>query len=117
MLSPGLPAPALRARLLEREGRADRLLLKVARCPTLKTFEGFDFAAVPRLMVLEPLRCDYLDRRENFLLVGGPGAGKTHLATVLGVEACGRGGRVRFHRATELANQLLESREERHLGG
>jgi DNA replication protein DnaC len=105
--------------LLEREGRAARRRLKAARFPTVKTLEGFSFAAAPRLnkpLVLELLRCDYLDRRENLLLVGGPGTGKTHLATALGVEACGRGKRVRFYRVTELVTLLLEAREERHLG-
>ena len=105
--------------LLEREGRAARRRLKAARFPTVKTLEGFNFAAAPRLnkpLVLELLRCEYLDRRENLLLVGGPGTGKTHLATALGVEACGRGKRVRFYRVTELVTQLLEAREERHLG-
>ncbi len=105
--------------LLEREARAAQRRLKAARFPTVKTLEGFDFAAAAKLnkpLVLELLRCDYLDRRENLLLVGGPGTGKTHLATALGVEACGRGRRVRFYRVTELVTQLLEAREERHLG-
>ncbi len=105
--------------LLEREARAAQRRLKAARFPTVKTLEGFDFAAAAKLnkpLVLELLRCDYLDRREDLLLVGGPGTGKTHLATALGVEACGRGRRVRFYRVTELVTQLLEAREERHLG-
>jgi len=105
--------------LLEREARAAQRRLKAARFPTVKTLEGFDFAAAAKLnkpLVLELLRCDYLDRRENLLLVGGPGTGKTHLATALGVEACGRGRRVRFYRVTELVTQLLEAREERQLG-
>jgi DNA replication protein DnaC len=105
--------------LLEREGRAAQRRLKAARFPTIKTLEGFDFAAAAKLnkpLVLELLRCEYLDRRENLLLVGGPGTGKTHLATALGVEACGRGRRVRFYRVTELVTLLLEAREERHLG-
>jgi DNA replication protein DnaC len=105
--------------LLGREARAAQRRLKAARFPTVKTLEGFDFAAAPRLnkpLVLELLRCEYLDRRENLLLVGGPGTGKTHLATALGVEACGRGRRVRFWRVTELVTLLLEAREERQLG-
>src|SRR5262249_12418389 len=55
-------------------------------------------------------------RRENGLLIGGSGTGKAHLATALGMGACGRGKRGRFSRVTELATQLLEAREERHLG-
>ena len=60
-----------------------------------------------------------LDRRshhrENILLVGSPGTGKTHLATALGIEACGRGKKVRFFRVTELITQMMEAREERVL--
>jgi DNA replication protein DnaC len=48
-------------------------------------------------------------------LVGSTGTGKTHLATALGVEACGRGQRVRFHKVVELITQLIEAREERQL--
>ncbi len=62
------------------------------------------------------MRCVWIDQRENVLLVGNPGTGKTHLATALAVEACGRGKRVRFCRVTELITQLMEAREERELG-
>jgi DNA replication protein DnaC len=91
--------------LLERERRAAGRRLKAARLPSPKTLESFDFAAAPnvnKLLVLEPARCEYVERRENLLPVGGPGTGETHLATALGVEACGRGKRVRFFRVTEL---------------
>jgi DNA replication protein DnaC len=105
--------------LIERERRAAQRRLKAARFPTIKTLEAFDFAAAPALnkpLALELARCDFVERRENLLLVGGPGTGKTHLATALGVEACGRGKRVRFYRVTELVTQLMEAREERQLG-
>jgi DNA replication protein DnaC len=104
--------------LLERERRAASRRLKAAKFPTPKALDTFDFAAVPSVnkpMILELMRCEYIDRRENVLLVGGSGTGKTFLATVLGMEACARGRRVRFYRVTELATQLLEAREERQL--
>jgi DNA replication protein DnaC len=100
--------------LLERERRAASRRLKAAKFPTPKALDAFDFAAAPSVnkpMILELMRCEYIDRRENVLLVGGSGTGKTFLATVLGMEACGRGRRVRFFRVTELATQLLEARE------
>jgi DNA replication protein DnaC len=48
-------------------------------------------------------------------LVGPSGTGKTHLATALGIAACGLGKKVRFYRVTELITTLLEAKEERQL--
>ena len=104
--------------LIDRERRAADRRLKAAKFPTIKTLEAFDFKAQPSVnksLVLELMRCEYIDKRENILLVGNAGTGKTHLATALGVEACGRGKRVRFHRVTELVTSLMEAREERQL--
>jgi DNA replication protein DnaC len=105
--------------LLDRERRAADRRLKAAKFPTYKTLENFNFTAQPSVnkpLMTELLRCAYIDNRENVLLVGNPGTGKTHLATSLGIEACGRGKRVRFWRATELITQLMEAREDRVLG-
>lgn len=104
--------------LIERERRAGEWRLKAARFPAHKTLDGFDFAAQPSInktLVSELARSLYLDHRENILLVGSPGTGKTHLATALGVEACTRGKKVRFYRVTELITQMMEAREERAL--
>jgi DNA replication protein DnaC len=59
------------------------------------------------------LRGDYIAKKENVLLVGNAGTGKTHLATALGFAACSQGKRVRFYTTTGLVTQLLEAREER----
>ena len=104
--------------LLDRERRASERRLKAARFPMLKTLESFDFAAQPainKILFLELMRCEYLDRKESVILIGNPGTGKTHLATALATEACRRGKKVRFCRVTELVTQLLEAREERLL--
>ena len=104
--------------LIERERRAAERRLKAARFPAHKTLDGFDFTAQPSInktLVGELARSLYLDHRENILLVGSPGTGKTHLATALGIEACARGKKVRFFRVTELITQMMEAREERVL--
>ena len=104
--------------LIERERKAGARRLKAARLPAVKTAAEFDFAAQPSInqgMVLELMKCEFLQRKENVLLIGTAGTGKTHLATALAIEACGHGKRVRFARVTELVTQLLEAREERQL--
>lgn len=104
--------------LLERERKATERRLKEAAFPVVKTIDTFDFTARPSLnetLVRELLRGEYIDRRENVLLVGNPGTGKTHLATALGFAACTAGKRVRFTSTTALVTLLLEMRENRSL--
>ena len=104
--------------LLERERKAAERRLKAARFPAIKTLDGFDFTAQPsvnKVLVAELMRCAYIDARENIIMAGNPGTGKSHLATALGVEACARGKKVRFWRVTELVTALMEAREERVL--
>jgi len=106
------------AELLEREQRSTQRRVKQARFPSPKTLEDFDFAAQPsinRALVGELMRGVYIAARENVLLMGSPGTGKTHLATALGMAACGLGKRVRFFRVTELITQLMEARDDRQL--
>jgi DNA replication protein DnaC len=104
--------------LLDREQRAAERRIKAARFPIIKTLDTFDFKAQPsinRALVIELMRGEYLEKKENILLVGNPGTGKTHLATALGYAACGQGKRVRFFTVTGLVNQMMESREDRRL--
>ena len=92
-----------------------------AKFLNLKTLDTFDFTAQPslnRLLVAE-LGCValYLDNRESVILIGKlPCTGKTHVATALGAEACGRGklGAV-LEGDGELITHLIEAREERQL--
>jgi DNA replication protein DnaC len=104
--------------LIDRERRATERRIKEAAFPVLKTIETFDFAAqvsINEPLVRELLRGEYIGKRENLLLVGNPGTGKTHLATALGFAACSQGKRVRFITTTGLVTQLLEQRETRTL--
>ena len=102
----------------DREVRAAERRLKTAKFPVIKTMDTFDFNAQPsinQMRVRELLRGEYIEQRENILLIGNSGTGKTHLATALGFAACQQGQRVRFFSATGMVTQLLERREERQL--
>jgi DNA replication protein DnaC len=85
--------------LLDRERRATERRIRQARFPVTKSLDSFDFLAMPALnktMVLELARCEFLLRKENVLLLGKSGTGKTHIALALGLAACQGGYRVRF---------------------
>jgi DNA replication protein DnaC len=104
--------------LLERERRAIERRIRQAKFPVVKTMDSFDFLAIPSLnktMVLELARCEFLTRRENVLLLGNSGTGKSHIALALGLAACQRGHRVRFTIAAALVSELIEARDERKL--
>lgn len=49
---------------------------------------------------------DYIKQKCNINFVGGPGTGKTHLASALGFDAATKGARVRFYNVLDLVNQL-----------
>jgi len=104
--------------ILDREKRATERRIKEANFPVIKTIDTYEFSAQPSIneaLVRELLRGEYLDKRENLLLIGNPGTGKTHLASALAFSACAQGRKVRFHTATDLVTQLVECREERRL--
>jgi DNA replication protein DnaC len=104
--------------IADRERRAAERRVQEARLPVLKTRDTFDFTAQPSLnqtLVRELLRGEYLDKRENVLLIGNSGTGKTHLATALAFTACQQGRRARFFTVTGLVTQLLERREQKEL--
>ncbi len=104
--------------LLDRERRATDRRIRQAKFPVVKSLDSFDFLAIPSLnknMVLELARSEFLSRRENLLVLGNSGTGKTHIALALGLAACQRGHRVRFITAAALVSELIEARDEKKL--
>lgn len=100
----------------ERVKNATARRLREADFPTEKELSDFDFVSIPKLnkkRVLDLSKGEYIAKRENIVLVGPPGVGKTHLAIAFGREACRRGRRVRFFTAAGLATAYAEAREER----
>jgi len=105
-------------RLLEievnhREMTRKKRLLKNAGFDMVKTFQNysFDHIEIPKSISLESLKAvEFIENKENLILYGPVGTGKTHLATALGVEACNRGKIVRYFRTALLVNQLSEAK-------
>ena len=102
-------AQLLKAETAEREVRSMAYQMKLARFPAYRDLAGFDFShsEVNEAMVRQLHRCEFLDKAQNIVLVGGPGTGKTHLATAIGVQAIEHHHlRVRFLSTIELVNAL-----------
>ena len=108
----------LEQEVIQREDNQTLMRLKAAGFPVAKTLDSFDFTSLPNLnkqKVLALSQADFVKERENILLVGNSGTGKTHLATALGVCACRKGYRVRFWRTARLVEELLEAQQEHRL--
>ena len=84
----------------------------------MKSLDTFDFLTIPSVnkqLVMQPARCEYIQRRENIIAVGNSGTGKTHVALGLGLAVCQRGMSVGFTAAAALAHELMKARDERRL--
>ena len=97
-------ATLLKTEIDSRDAHGGQARIRAARFPARKTLEEFDFAfqsSIRRDSVLHLGQLDFLAARENVVLLGPPGTGKTHLAVALGIRACLAGQRVAFRTATE----------------
>ncbi|MCA1699807.1 MAG: IS21-like element helper ATPase IstB [Actinobacteria bacterium] len=108
----------LEAEHQERSERRERRRLIDARFPVVKRLEEFRFednAKVPQATIAALAEGSWIDDREQVILHGESGSGKTHLATALAVCACQQGRRVRFTTLAALANELQEAESRREL--
>lgn len=105
--------------LREREANRANKLTKAAGFPSPKTlgeFEWHDGIALPSGLSRQSLEnLDFLRTRDNVILLGSVGTGKSHLASALGRKACLDGIPVRFFTAAGLASTLLEKHERGQL--
>ena len=83
--------------------------LKAARFPSLRTLQDFDFSfqtSVSQQTIWDLASLEFVKARENLILLGPPGVGKSHLAIALGLEAVQAGYNTLFITMDELANKM-----------
>jgi DNA replication protein DnaC len=108
----------MKQELASRSANQQRRRIKQAGFPSVKTLEEFDlkrFKYVEEAFVHELASCDFIRNRQNILMIGNPGSGKTHLSIALGLRACQNGFRVKFTTSTTLATMLVEAKDSKEL--
>jgi len=103
----------LSTEVASRESHGGESRIKAARFPARKTLEEFDFTfqrSAKRQVVDHLGQLDFLHARENVVLLGPPGTGKSHLAIAIGIRACLAGQRVAFATATEWVARLGDAK-------
>ena len=105
----------LQAEHAQRAFASVRHQMKAAKFPLHRDLAGFDFEGtkVDKKLVNQLSTLDFTDTAQNAVFIGGPGTGKTHLATAIGVSGItAKGKRVRFYSTVDLVNELEKEKRE-----
>jgi len=98
--------------------RAIYSMVKVAGFPFIKTLDDFDFDFQPTInkdVIMDFKNLRFIENKENILLIGSPGVGKTHLATSIGIECAKSRYSTYFINCHELISQLKKAHLENRL--
>jgi DNA replication protein DnaC len=109
----------LEIEIREREANRMSRMVKNAGFRVIKTLDAFVWkqgVEIPVSITREEIEAaDFVEYKENLVLMGAVGTGKTHLATAVALGLCQKGRHVRFYTATGLANVLQEKNQKGQL--
>jgi DNA replication protein DnaC len=100
-----------------RQKRVERLL-RESRLPAAKSWPALDLGRLPAKVLQQArglLEGSFVGRRENVLVFGPPGSGKTHLLCALGQELVRAGRKVLFRTCGLLVQELLAAKRDMRL--
>lgn len=98
-----------------RHERVVQQRLREARLPLVKTMEAFDWnhpTFINKQLILNAFNFDFVAKKENFILVGPSGLGKSHIGLALGYAACQKEIKTRWVTAAELVNILTATKAD-----
>ncbi|HCC06586.1 MAG TPA: ATP-binding protein [Clostridiales bacterium] len=103
-------------RLRRENGVANRM--RYAKFPLKKYLEDFDtnkYVTEFKGKFEELRTLNFIKNKENIILIGSPGSGKTHYATGLGIKACMEGMTVLFISVPNLIIEIKEAMNQNQL--
>lgn len=88
--------------------------IRMAKFPVIKTLDQFNWSwprKINQAQIQNLFRLKFVEQKENIVLIGPVGVGKTHIATAIGYQACLKSHTVLFASAIDIVNNLIAAQQ------